>query len=137
MPVVCFGLGLVSLGCGEKGDTRAFAKVTGKVEYHGQPLKSGRISFLPVDGNQGAPAAGDIQADGTYTMSTTEPGDGVIPGEYKVGVTDRVNEEADDANPNKVIKSPAGIAPMYESPYTSKIQVKVEPGSNDIPITLN
>src|SRR4051812_8319469 len=61
-------------GCSSSSDTRNFAKVSGKVMYHGQYLKSGRVSFVPAESSAGSPASGEIGPDGSYSMMTTTPG---------------------------------------------------------------
>ena len=63
-------------------------------------------------------------------------GEGGVPGEHKLAVPHRKNEPPDNSEPNKVVKSPADISPIYENPDTSKTQVTVKPGSNDIPLDL-
>lgn len=42
--------------------------------------------FIPVGGAQ-QPAAGRTDAEGTYTLTTFQPDDGALPGEYRVTVT--------------------------------------------------
>jgi hypothetical protein len=51
----------------------------------GSPLKSGRIELIPVK-EPGRIAIGDIASDGTFALKTREPGDGAVPGEYKVRI---------------------------------------------------
>ncbi len=136
---MALALGIISIacaGCGDSStDSRAFAQVKGTVKYHGGLLKSGRVNFVPVAG--GNPASGVINPDGTYTMMTTQPGDGVVPGEYKVGVFNRKDDAPDNLDPGKPIpKSPDDVAEKYENPNTSEVKVTVNPGKNDIPIDL-
>ncbi len=68
-------------GCGPKHPQTA--PVSGRVTYQGRPLTTGRIAFQP---EQGRPAIGDIGPDGTYRLTTFEPGDGALPGHYRVTV---------------------------------------------------
>jgi hypothetical protein len=58
-------------------------QVTGKVLYNGKPLEFGTIAFQPPSGQ---PARGDIQPDGTFTLSTYRLNDGVVLGKHKVRV---------------------------------------------------
>jgi hypothetical protein len=71
------GLLLASLalaaGCGSGGGT-----VSGKVTYNSEPVKGGKVIFMPLDTKGGKSA--DIAADGTYTV------EGLPPGEVKVAV---------------------------------------------------
>jgi hypothetical protein len=83
-------------GCGEKG--LDLVKISGTVKYKdGSPVwvdpSKGRamITFMPADSQKEAAAGeirkganGKIDADGHFTMGTLRPGDGVIPGKYKV-----------------------------------------------------
>ena len=65
--------------------------VSGKVvDQAGQPipgLEGSEIVFSQTEGN--ISSVGEIKADGTYTMFTESPGDGVPPGEYKVYIPRR------------------------------------------------
>ena len=54
--------------------------------YKGQPVAKGRIKFEP-DG-YGRSASGQLNADGTYVLTTDKDGDGVIAGHHRVSVTD-------------------------------------------------
>jgi len=52
-----------------------------------QPLGGGRVVFAPIsrDGvHAGKVAFGDIQSDGTFTLTTYRPGDGAIVGDHWV-----------------------------------------------------
>jgi hypothetical protein len=60
-------------------------QVTGTVKNaDGSPLpfESGSIVFTGTDGKNHA--SGSLQPDGSFTMATKKPGDGVKPGHYKV-----------------------------------------------------
>jgi hypothetical protein len=50
-----------------------------------EALRSGRIEFVPAK-EPGLLAHGAIAADGTFTLQTRQPGDGAIPGDYKVRI---------------------------------------------------
>lgn len=129
-------LGLPCLGalaCGSSGPE--MAAVSGKVTYHDAPVTEGNLTYIPVDPNLGAPAIGSIGPDGSYTMQTIEPGDGVRPGQYKVAVS--VVAEPADTYAVKKQQPKSKISPVYADPETSGITVTVESGkSNIIPIDL-
>lgn len=72
---------LVVVGCKERP---AMAPVTGRVTYRGQPLKFGSVMFQHKSGGQ--PAAGTIQPDGTFALSTFQPGDGARVGSHLVRI---------------------------------------------------
>ena len=57
--------------------------VTGTVRLNGRPLEFGVITFQPPAGQ---PAQGDIQTDGTFTLSTYKLNDGAIVGKHKVRI---------------------------------------------------
>jgi hypothetical protein len=108
--------------------------VSGTVTYHNAPVTEGNITFIPVDPKQGAPAIGSIGPDGSYTLHTQDPNDGVRPGQYKVAVS--VTPEPEDTySTKKQVKSK--ISPVYADPETSGITVTVEAGkSNTIPVNM-
>jgi hypothetical protein len=74
-------------GCSDNG--LDLAKVRGKVIYKGQPVKNGTVFFMPDEtkGTVGPPAVGSITSDGSYIMSSSSSGDGVIVGSHKIGIT--------------------------------------------------
>jgi hypothetical protein len=60
------------------------APVTGKVLFNGRPLEFGSVVFQPPSGQ---PAQGEIQADGSFTLSTYRANDGAVVGPHKVRIT--------------------------------------------------
>jgi hypothetical protein len=61
--------------------------VSGTVKYKGEPVSKAKISFVPV-AKDGHGAYGDVE-NGSFSLSTLAPGDGVLPGEYQVLVDTR------------------------------------------------
>src|SRR4051794_10007672 len=89
--VLILAAGLAAGGCGPAGPQ--LGEVHGKVTYKGKPLSFGSVVFVPAAGlgkegptGGGQPASDDIQADGSYILSTNAFGDGAIVGEGKVVV---------------------------------------------------
>ena len=81
-------LGLtVVAGCSDDGFGRQRYSVHGTVTYKGEKLAKGQISFVP-EAQGGQAASGQIE-DGYYSLSTLTPGDGALPGKYKVTVLAR------------------------------------------------
>lgn len=76
-------LTLLSLGCGGSAHPD-MVPVSGTVSYQGQPLAGAQVVFH----NDKAPraASGQTDAQGNFTLTTFEPGDGAIVGEYRVSV---------------------------------------------------
>jgi hypothetical protein len=81
LAIGCLAAILVIAGC-QQGPT--MVPVTGKVLYNGKPLKFGSVVFQPPSGQ---PAQGEIQSDGTFTLSTYRPQDGAVVGKHKVRIT--------------------------------------------------
>ena len=67
-------------GCGGGPD---IVPVSGKVTIDGQPLTKGVIQVI-AEGYR--PAMGDIQADGSFTLTTEKPNDGCVRGTHKVAI---------------------------------------------------
>jgi hypothetical protein len=88
--------------------------VKGKVTYKGQPLTKGKVHFEP-DGGYGRPANGELKADGTFVLTTFQPGDGVVAGEHRVSVTGTGPRTSKELVPKK-----------YLSGDTSKLTAQVD-----------
>jgi len=69
----------ICVGCGSK------VQVSGTVKHDGQVVPGGRVVFTPASPDN-KPAFGEIKEDGTFTMSTENPGDGVMVGQYRVSI---------------------------------------------------
>lgn len=80
------GIVTLSLGCAEsKSDRPKTYPVSGTVSYNGAPVADANLNFQHADGNHFSMAKTD--ASGNYKLMTFEPGDGAVPGEYKVGIS--------------------------------------------------
>lgn len=73
------------MGCGGGGDSELMP-VTGTVKNaDGSTIVSkdgGKVLFMP--NGSGRAATGNVEQNGTFTMMTEKPGDGMMPGNYKV-----------------------------------------------------
>ena len=111
-------------GCG-KGQYPVRGKVT---LDDGTPVKNAIVVFESVGAEKPVMARGDTQDDGSYQLSTTRPGDGLVPGKYRVLITPRME------NPDEPVK------PAFDTRYadfkTSGLEFEVKAESNDIPIRL-
>jgi hypothetical protein len=122
-------------GCGSSAPDRpATVPVKGKVTYKGQPVTKGTVSFQP---DQGSPATAEIQPDGTYSLSTFQPGDGAVPGHYRVGII------ANTADPTMIPGSTPGYKPpkdlvpkKYNDPMTSGLEATVSKDGKDVDLDL-
>src|SRR4051812_32834985 len=88
------GLTLIA-GCSDDGFGRQRYSVQGTVTYKGEDLAKGQIAFVPDEAQGGQVASAQIE-NGYYSLSTLTPGDGALPGKYKVTVVAR------DFDPEKV-----------------------------------
>src|SRR5688572_15793638 len=72
------------LACSVAGCGTPYYPVSGTITLNdGSPLTRGLVIFERVDDGPPVTARGEIQADGRFSLSTDEPGDGVPAGRYK------------------------------------------------------
>ncbi len=95
--------------------------VKGTVTYKGKPLTGGTIRFEPEDG--GREAAGNIEPDGSFTLSTFQSNDGAVAGSHKVAVEP----------PSGQSKS---IPAKYRSAGSSGIVMEVSPEKTEYAVDL-
>lgn len=138
MPSVCGKFVVVltaAVGCGGGGS----APVEGVLHLDGKPLGGATITFLP-ESPGGREAHAYSRPDGSFSMSTTRPGDGVLVGEYKVIVAyagpplelppAATQDEAMKAltEAAKARKRPPVLLPdVYTHPAKTKLRQKVPP----------
>lgn len=81
---------LVLVVCANSGCQRTpyeVAPVRGTVTVDGQPLEGGRVVFAPISRegvHAGNVAFGDVQPDGSFTLTTYRSGDGAVVGDHWV-----------------------------------------------------
>lgn len=130
--MLLFILGLV--GCGS--DSPHVVPVKGKVSYQGKPLTSGTVMLVP-DGD-GFGATGQIQPDGTFTLTSFKQNDGAAPGNYKVTV--EVFPEATAGGPATGLPGMefgAGEKPPIPTDYANVATTKLRALVNDGPTELD
>jgi hypothetical protein len=77
-------------GCNSRGIP--IVSINGQVTFGGAaPPKEGKINFSPVEGSSptgvaARPGYAKFAADGSFTVTTYAPGDGLIPGKYTVKI---------------------------------------------------
>ena len=122
-PLVLVALSAFS-GCGGNSTSLGVstAPVKGKVTYKGQPLTQGSISLEPE--NSGREAAGSIQPDGSFVLTTYKKDDGAIIGSHRVAVSSM-------STAGKV-----GVPAKFHSYSSSKIQVEVAADKGEYLIEL-
>ena len=125
---VCAFVALVGCGSGNK-KTHI---VRGTVIFDDKPVPNGTITFIPADGPT---ATGEIQPDGSYTLTTYKSGDGAVEGTYTVvivAMADQSGRLPEERNP-----LPPPIVPdKYTSIATSDLRADVKPGENTINFNL-
>lgn len=84
----------MAAGCGRGGGRPATVRVSGVVTLNGRPVPETRIRFTPESEQSGRTAIGDTDASGKFTLSTFEPGDGIVPGIYDVDLTSNAVPQA-------------------------------------------
>ncbi len=87
--VASLSMVIVCVGCGSKVPYNV-APVSGTVTLDGQPLTGGKVMFAPIaQGNTakaGKPGFGQLNADGTFVISTYSDGDGAVVGMHWVSI---------------------------------------------------
>ncbi|MFV0445059.1 MAG: hypothetical protein ACK5Q5_15905 [Planctomycetaceae bacterium] len=152
---VAFGLAIVFgqlSGCGGANDVPKdrpqTVPATGVLTHNGQVVGGASISFINVEFEK--PGASAVSADdGTFTLTTFSPGDGAIPGEYRVGVMKTEIQGADNSyfdvdSPNYGKTPPAGaegkkvfvIPEKFNKPDTAGIKAQVSEDGGEITIDL-
>jgi hypothetical protein len=120
-------------------------RVSGKVTHNGQPVTSGSVVFTPVGGTQSSAAriaTGQIESDGSYTLTTYDTGDGAVLGQHIVTVESRgTGEDIKKLNvkPDGRIayKLPKNTVPdKYNKPDRTPLKHTVEAGNNTVDIDL-
>jgi hypothetical protein len=114
---------VTAAGCGDGRAKRV--PVSGIVKIDGVPVTTGFITFVPTEGRS---ASGDIDPDGRFTLSSYEPGDGVLIGTHNVEVVAREAVTETSARWHAPKK--------YTSHKSSGIAVEIDQPTNDLEINL-
>lgn len=146
-PALVAALTLVATGCGDDSGLAKRYPVSGKVTYKGEPVPKARIDFKATT-PEGRDASGEV-VDGYYKLTTVDPGDGALPGDYKVTI---LAVDVDTAELEKIAKGGQFhhdkafakaqktaknlLPPRYKLPDTSGIEAKVEEHSNTFDFPL-
>lgn len=124
---------LLAIGCGKS----KMSPVSGTVTLDGKPLAGASVLFAPE--GSGKDATGETDQDGRFTMSTLQPGDGVLPGTYKVvisaplGVPDTKQYTTSEDAMSGAAKAPAkkSTGPTVPTKYSRPDQT---PLTQDVPV---
>lgn len=127
------GLGLFAAAAGCSDAHAKTAPVRGKIIYKGEPVPNGTVNFIPEAG--GPSATGEIQKDGTFTLTTYSRGDGAVLGKHKVVIV--AMQDGADILPEARTPTPPPIVPVkYTSPATSTLSATVEDKDNQVEFDL-
>lgn len=120
-------LPLVAAGC---GGPRLYP-VAGKIIFaDGEAVKDlagGVALFDPIDGKAGA--QGEIQPDGSFHLTTLQPGDGAFPGSYRVCIAPPLPDL--DKRGKRVV-----VSKLYEDFKTSPLRVQIKAEANQVTLTV-
>jgi hypothetical protein len=126
-------LGVVCLSPAGCGDAQLkTAVVRGKVTFNGKPVPNGTISFIPT---AGPTATGEIQPDGSFTLTTYRKGDGAVLGRHTVVIV--AMEDMSTRLPEARNPLPPPIVPeKYTSLATTDLRREVKDEVNDFAFDL-
>lgn len=115
------GITLATLGCA-RSDGLNLGKVRGRVVVDGEPAKHGFVVFEPdrSKGGGGSTSMGPIQEDGTYLITSRDPGDGASIGPNQVGILVLGREPVDAAAKKKAVNEVAAAKGQAARPSKSK-----------------
>jgi hypothetical protein len=119
------GLSCLAIGCGDSGPLRV--AVRGKVQIDNQPLKSGRIIFIPQEPTVG-PAASAHISDGIYEMSDVE---GAVVGINRVEI--KADLELGFPIDDDEAYAQRGGAPLPPNPIPAKYNMRSELSAETFP----
>lgn len=117
-------------GCGDGGPK--LQPVSGKVLVGDAPAEYATVVFHPVGaGPDAAKPRGTVQADGTYTLTTTTAGDGAPAGEYQVTVEWWLSGVKKASDPDAPPKN--RLPAKYADPARSGLTATVGAGPTEVP----
>ena len=137
--IAAAAVALASPGCGQS-DRVAVFPVHGQLTFEGKPMTGGgSIALIAVGGQQGKTAGGEVKPDGTFSLTTYEEGDGSMPGEFRVVVTQVVVKEPDASEdgqavasgPVSVVAEDERIPGVYSDHQNSPLTARVEANSEN------
>lgn len=139
---------MTALGCSDSSGIKGLVPVKGTVTYNGEPVEGATVTFAPA-ASGGKAAVGKTDSSGAYSLTTKDPGDGILPGDYMITVskTEATGglslEEAEkwaEENPEKRPPSPTlteHLPEKYKVARNSGLKATVSEGDdNSIDLAL-
>ena len=137
--VAAIGLAM-TIGCAaDRRDVEPTYPVSGTVTFDGEPVEGAQVVFVAV--GEGLGAVGTTDSSGRYSLTTFQAGDGALPGEYQVRITQFAGAVAEnpgsDSDEDYVDPGrddawvPENLLPAhYADPGTSGLTATVTEGDN-------
>ncbi len=129
------GAGMAMAGLWGCGPSRPkTVPVTGTVTYRNAAVDGAKVMFMAPNA---PPATGTTDAQGKFTLTTFENGDGAAEGSYKVSITKR-QEVPDPKQPDSPYKLTKDLLPVrYSNPTQTDLTAEVKAGQpNDFKFEL-
>jgi len=124
--LVLWFFGIAALGCGSSGRVPIRGKVKFKDGSDVKALAGYQVTFQ--QGNESG--IGDIQPDGSFSITTLSANDGVLPGKQEIVVTPPPPVDPDKPPPKPVIPK------KYSDFGASGLTRDIAPGKGDVELEL-
>jgi hypothetical protein len=124
-PWVGLAVAVLLSGCGGKPARPPLYPVSGRVVVDSKPA-AGVLVGLHPEGNTGLTAQrsyGETKADGSFDVTTFNPGDGAPAGKYRVTLIWAPSVPGGDPQPDR-------LQGRYSNPERPFATIRVEPGPN-------
>lgn len=125
---ICLGM-TVATGCGN-GLCPVSGTLTWKDGSPAKELSGGQVVFEEAQKHKSS--IGVIGPDGTFTLTTNKPGDGVLVGHYQVAIL----EHRPNANAAGTQLVPAKLDLKYADLNSSGLEVDIKAGKNVVKFEL-
>lgn len=123
-----FVLGMLTWfpGCGP-GDRVEVHPTKGVVLFEGEPMMGGgSIAFVPLNGQAGKAAGGTIDEEGRFTMSTYEPDDGSMAGEFRAVIMQSTVDEIEYEGDTDVAGAVADASEEFTETVPTDKRIPIE-----------
>jgi len=121
-----------AVGCSRSNDHLAVHPVKGKVLFDGNPVTGALVVLHPqqADATQAVRPLAYTKDDGSFAIATYDAGDGAPKGRYVATVEWLVRPKGKE---DEQIVVPNKLPARYGNPTSSRLEVDVVAGANDLP----